>query len=179
MNKITVKDIALMAILTALLFVQEQLLSFIPNVQLTFLLIVLFSKKLGTIKTLIIITCHVLLDNLFMSSFNVLFVCFNLIGYAIIPITLNTIFKKIDSNIILGLLGVLYSIIYSWLYIIPNIILLDVDMLAYFIADIPFELILCFSSLLTIVLLYNPLSKVLDNLLESKETQIWVSLLFV
>ena len=80
MNKITVKDIALMAILTALLFVQEQLLSFIPNVQLTFLLIVLFSKKLGTIKTLIIITCHVLLDNLFMSSFNVLFVCFNLIG---------------------------------------------------------------------------------------------------
>lgn len=171
MNKITVKDIALMAVLTALLFVQEQLLSFIPNVQLTFLLIILFSKKLGTIKTLIITLCHVLLDNLFMSSFNILFVGFNLIGYAIIPITLNTIFKRIDSNIILGLLGILYSLIYSWLYIIPNVIITDLDLLAYFIADIPFELILCFSSLLTIVLLYNPLSKVLENLLEVKETQ--------
>ena len=68
MNNLKVKDIALMAILTAILFVQEQLLNFIPNVSLTIFLMVLFSKKLGFVKSMIIITCHVLLDNLFMSN---------------------------------------------------------------------------------------------------------------
>ena len=100
MSNLKVKDVALMAILTAILFVQEQLLNFIPNVSLTFFLMVLFSKKLGFVKSMIIITCHVLLDNLFMSSFNIVFVGFNLLGYYVIPITLNTVFKKVNNNLI-------------------------------------------------------------------------------
>ena len=38
---LTTKDIALIAVLTGVLFVQEQLLSFIPNVQLTVFLLVI------------------------------------------------------------------------------------------------------------------------------------------
>ena len=34
-NKILVRDIALIGILTAILFVQEQALTFLPNIQLT------------------------------------------------------------------------------------------------------------------------------------------------
>ena len=163
MNKITVKDIALMAILTAILFVQEQLLTFIPNVSLTIFLIVLFSKKLGLIKTLLIITCHVLLDNLFMSSFNVVFVGFNLLGYYIIPLTLCTFFKRINNNIVLGLLGFIYSLIYCWMYIFPNMIVLNIDLISYLIADILWELVLALSSLISIILLYNPMSKVFNK----------------
>jgi len=42
MKKMSVKRLVIISILTAILFVQEQILSFIPNIQLTFLLIILF-----------------------------------------------------------------------------------------------------------------------------------------
>ena len=169
MNNLKVKDIALMAILTAILFVQEQLLNFIPNVSLTFFLLVLFSKKLGFVKSMIIITCHVLLDNLFMSSFNIVFVGFNLLGYYVISITLNTVFKKVNNNIILGILGFCFALIYSWAYIIPNVIVLDINVKAYLIADILWELTLGLCSMLTIILLYNPMSKLFDNYLTKED----------
>ena len=96
---LTTKDITLIALLATLLFIQEQALSFIPNVQLTVFLLVLFSKKFGLLKTIIISSIHVILDNLVMGSFNLIFVPFMLLGWLIIPITLNTIFKKVNSNI--------------------------------------------------------------------------------
>ena len=115
MNKrITVFDIALISLLSALLFIQEELLSFLPNIQFTVFLIVLFSKKLGLLRTTIIVIIHVILDNLYMSSFNIMYTPWMLIGWLIIPITLCTIFKKVNSNIILAFLGVFYSFIYCW-----------------------------------------------------------------
>ena len=101
-NKISVFDIALVAILAAIIFVLEQLLSNIPGVQLTIFLIVLFSKKLGTIKTCIIIIIHVLLDNFAMSSFSLIYTPAMLIGWLIIPLTLNTIFKCVTNPILLA-----------------------------------------------------------------------------
>ena len=63
--KLSVRDLTLIAVLTTVLFVSEQLLSFIPNVQLTVFLIVLYSKRVGFVKTSIVTIIHVLLDNLF------------------------------------------------------------------------------------------------------------------
>ena len=42
--------------------------------------------------------------------------------------------------------------------------ILEIDPLAYFVSDIPFELILAGSSFLSILLLYDPLSNVFDKL---------------
>ena len=67
------KDITLIALLTTLLFVQEQALVFIPNVQLTVFLIVFYSKKLGFLRTSLIVAIHVVLDNLVMGSFNLIY----------------------------------------------------------------------------------------------------------
>ena len=50
-----VKDITIIAILAAILFVQEQALSFLPNIQLTVFLLVLYSKTLKLWKVLLII----------------------------------------------------------------------------------------------------------------------------
>ena len=40
---LSVRDIAIVAILTAILFVMEQVLSVVPNVQLTVLLLMIFA----------------------------------------------------------------------------------------------------------------------------------------
>ena len=163
---LTTRDITLIAILTAILFVQEQVLSFLPNFQLTVFLLVLFSKKIGFINTIIITTIHVLLDNLVMGSFNFIYVPFMLIGWLIIPVLLNTIFKKVNSNILLAVLGVMFSFIYCWIYIIPNCIILQTDFFSYLIADVIWEILLASSSFITILLLYTPCSNVLDKVLK-------------
>ena len=56
--RFSIKDIVLIAACISIVFVQEQILSFIPNIQLTVFLLVLFSKKLGFIKKTIIVFIH-------------------------------------------------------------------------------------------------------------------------
>lgn len=163
-EKLVVRDIALIAILAGIMFVLEEIMTFLPNIQLTVLLIVLFSKKLGLKRTSLIVLIHVILDNLFMGSFNFIYTPFMLAGWLIIPLSLNTIFKKVDNKLILALLGILFAFIYCWLYIIPSSLYFNINIKAYFISDILFELLLAASSFISIYLLYNPLSKVIENM---------------
>lgn len=165
-----VRDITVLAILTCILFILEEVLSFLPNIQVTFLLIVLYSKVLGSKKTSIIVIIHVILDNLFMGTFNILYVVFQAAGLLIVPITLNTLFKKVNGSLGLAILGIFYSIIYSVLFMIPACIIGSMELLPYYIADIPFEILLALSSFLTILWLYEPLKKVLNKLI-NKETE--------
>ena len=158
------KDITIIAVMTTILFVQEQLLASLPGIQLTVFLIVLFSKKLGLAKTSIIIVLHVLLDNFYMSSFSLMFTPTMLIGWLIIPLSLCTIFKKVESPILLALLGVLYSFIYCWLYIIPSYFLISIDPITYLISDIAFEITLAVVSFVSILFLYRPCSNIFELL---------------
>src|SRR5574344_1197180 len=114
MKKMTIKRLVIISILTAILFVQEQILSFIPNVQLTFLLIILYCKTFNFIESVLMITVHVILDNLLMGSFNLIVVPFMYAGYLVILITLKTIFKKVNYSLGLAFLSILYSLIYCW-----------------------------------------------------------------
>lgn len=164
MKKITIKDMVIIAVCTAILFVQEELLSFLPNIQFTVFLIVLYSKKLGFIKTTFIVIIHTILDNLFMGSFNIIYFPFMLLGWLLIPLSLSTIFKKVESSFKLALLGILFSLLYSWIYIIPNSIILNINPLHYLYSDILFEIILAASSFISILWLYKPCSKIFDHL---------------
>ena len=87
-----------------------------------------------------------------------------LIGWLIIPLSLCTIFKKVESPIVLGLLGVLYSFIYSWLYIIPSYFLISIEPIAYLISDIAFEITLAVVNFVSILFLYKPCSKIFELL---------------
>lgn len=162
-NKI--KDITLCAICTSILVVQEQILAFLPNIQLTLFLMVLFSKKLGLIRTIIIITCYTLIDGLVGGPFNIIYIIFMLIGWLIIPILLCTIFKKVQSPLYLALLGVMFAFTYSWINIIPNLILTSASIISYLIADYPFELLLAASSFLSILWLYTPIERVFKKII--------------
>lgn len=167
-NKVikSTKDITLIAIMTTILFVQEQLLTSLPGIQLSVFLMVLYAKKFGLGKSVMITVLHVLLDNFFMSSFSLMYTPTMLIGWLIIPFTLCTIFKRVESPAILGILGIMYSIIYSWLFIIPNYLIMHIDPIAYLISDVVFEVVLAACSFLTIVLLYKPCSNIIDLMLK-------------
>lgn len=162
----SIKQIALYSVLTSILFVSEQLLSFIPNVQLTFLLIVLYSKVLGLKPTIIIIVIHTLLDNLITGSFTPFVIIPMMIGYLLVPITLQTFFKNANTPLFLALFGVLMGIIFSFMFVIVNVWFLDVSLKTYVIADIPYTLILIASNFITILWLYKPLNNLLVNIID-------------
>lgn len=166
MNKLTIKDITIVAVFAAILFTQEQVLTFLPNVQFTVFLIVLFSKKLGFIRTFFIVLIHVILDNLVMGSFNIMYFPFMFLGWMIIPITLCTIFKKCESPLILAILGIVYAFLYSWIYVIPNVLVLEVDPWVYLVNDLWWEIVLAVSSFLSIMWLYDPCAKAIDKIMK-------------
>lgn len=158
-----IKEITLIAVLAIILFLQEQLLSILPNIQLTILLIMVYSCTLKMKKTMIIVTIHVILDNII--SFNPVFLVFMLIGWLIIPISLNTIFKKIREPLSLAFLSILFAFIYSFTMIIPNLFLYEINLLNYFLMDLPFEIILATSAFITVLWLYKPLIRIINRLL--------------
>lgn len=160
-----IKDVVIISLLAVVLFVQEQLLMVIPNVSLTIILMILYSKKLGLKKTLLIIFVYCMLDNLYMSSFNIVFTPVMLIGWFIIPIAVNTVFKKVNNIFHLSLIAFLLSLTYSWAFVIPSCLMFDMNVITYMIADIPYELILGISSFATTLILYKPLSRVFDKYL--------------
>lgn len=160
-----VKDITLIAIFSVILFIQEEILNFLPNVNLTIFLIVLYSKKLGIKRTMLIIFVYCLLDNLVMNSFSIYFTPCIFVVLILIPILINTIFKNIDDKLKLSFLGVFFSLMYCWSFIVPSVLIYKTDFLSYIIADMPFETLLSISSFISIMLLYNPCSKAIDKLL--------------
>lgn len=164
MQKITTKDIVLIALFAAILTIQEELLVFIPNVNLTVFLIVVFSKSFGLLRSLLIVAVYVLLDNLIMGSLSPIWTPFMLLGWSLIPILLNTIFKLVNESTKLAVLGAFFSFLYCWIYLIPNVIVLNIDIRAYLAADIYFEIILAVTSFLSIMWFYEPVYKVIQRL---------------
>ena len=99
--RIRIFDLVVISIFTAIIFVVEQALSFIPNVQLTVFFFILFTKLIGYKKTLFIVILHTLLDNMYMGTMIWHLVVPMMFGWSLIPILLGTVFKKVDG--ILGL----------------------------------------------------------------------------
>ncbi len=164
-----VRDITLISIFATVLFVQEQVLSLLPNIQLTILLLVVYSKTLGFTKTSIIIVIHTILDNLVMGSFNLLVIPFMLLGWFVIPVLLSSIFKKVNSPTRLAFVGIILSLLYSWILIYPGMILQELSFSEYLLGDIIFEVVLCASSFITILWLYEPLSSLIKKLENENE----------
>ncbi len=159
----TIKDVTLIAICAAILFVQQLVLSFLPNIQFTTLLVILFTKVLGFKKTTLIIVIHVMVINI-LSPYGPLmpiYIPSMFIGWMLIPIGLTTIFKKLNSAYALAIFGFFFGFVYGWLYIPVAVLVLGTPFEAYFMMDLPFELIMALSNFLTVLWLYDPLSKML------------------
>lgn len=164
-NKL-IKDIVLTSILTAILFVQEQILSFLPNIQLTILLIVVFSKTLGLKKTIIIVTIHTILDSIFFGSFSLVYFIPMLLGWLTIPILLTTVFKKVESPLILSIIAGGCACLYTLYFAIINSLIMNTNIITYLIADIPFTLLLIVSSVISVIWLYQPLNQLIKKYLK-------------
>jgi len=156
-----IKDAALIAVCAAILFVQQYALSFLPNVQATILLMVVYTKMLGFRKTVLIIIIHVIVYNMLAPFGPVLplHLVSMSIGYLIIPIFLSTLFKKVKTPLGLAIFGFFHGFLYGWSFIPVTVFMLNIPLLEYFLLDLPYEFIMSITSFLTILWLYEPITK--------------------
>ena len=158
-------EITILAAAVAILFVQEQVLTIIPNFQFSTVLIVIYSRVFKFRKTTLIIFVHVLLDNIYMGSLGMLNIVIPMfIAWMIIPILMNTIFRNTENIIILMIFGYFFGHIYGLVYVPFQAWLLNINIRTYIIADIPFEIIMGISNAITIMWIYQPIKNVLEQL---------------
>ena len=158
----SVKRLVRIAIFASLMFVQEFVLSFIPNIQLTQCLIAIYYYAFGLVDTLFIILIHVFLDNLIMGSFNLIYTPAMLVGWMLLPIILH-IFKSKQNKFFVATLVGIHAIMYSLCFALANSLMLEVSFLTYFISDIPFEVILIVNGFVTTLLLKDKLVLLLQK----------------
>lgn len=147
------------ALLTAILFVQEEALSFIPNVQFSVMLIMAYAATLKFYQTAIIVSVHVFLDNLIMGSLSPTVVLPMFVGWMLLAV-LGYVTKKSKLWVVV-LTSVLGSLLYTKAFALTNWLVLKVDIVAYLLADVVFDIILCCSSIVTVMFLYQPVCKLI------------------
>jgi energy-coupling factor transport system substrate-specific component len=161
-----IRNMTLIAICAAILFVQQIALSFLPNIQFTTLLVIIYTKVLGFKKTSMIVVVHVLAIGFFSptGTLNPIYLPAMLIGWLLIPILLSTVFKKMNQAFSLSLFALVFGFVYGWIFIPFSVFFLNVPFLEYFLMDLPFEIIMAVNNFITVLWLYDILKKVLVQL---------------
>ena len=145
----------MIAMFIAIIFAQEEVLTGIPNVQLTVLLLMVYGAVVGPLWGTVIVFAHCFLDNVFMASLmpNVFFPM--AAGWEIVML-FGWISKKwpLYAKTIMSVIG---ALIYCWLFVLANYLTIPgIDIHKYIIADIAFEIVLMCSSGISVALLYVP-----------------------
>ncbi|MBU1020290.1 MAG: hypothetical protein KJ847_03680 [Firmicutes bacterium] len=164
------KKMLMIAISIAIIFTQEQLLMFLPNIQFTVLLIIVFTSVYSFKETMILITGYVFLDSMYMGGLNPFFVTPMLIAWYLIPISYHTILRKTNNEIALSIFAFVFGIVYGLIFIPFQMIQFGVTTLwPYLLNDIPFELIMAFTGTLTVLWMYKPLYNLLNNIVNQNQ----------
>ena len=141
--------------LTAILTTQEELLTVIPNVQFTFLLVIAYGATIGMLDGTLVVIVHVIIDNLIMNSFTPFIMIPMFIGLEIALLCGYLLKNKKEwlVAIFAGISGFIYCMVFwgstVWFY--------SVEPIPYLISDIPFEAVLITCNIITVLFLYKPI----------------------
>ena len=156
-----IKDIALIGIMSAILITVQVALSFLPNIELVSLLIILYTLVFGR-KTLYIIYVFVIVEGMIYGIslwwINYLYI-WTLLFFAVM------LFRRERSVLLWAILSGFYGLAFGALCAIPNLFLSGLpSAVSYWIAGIPFDIAHCISNFIITLLLFHPLYHVLDGI---------------
>jgi hypothetical protein len=134
-----------------IIITQQYFLTFLPNIQLTFLLILIFVRTHRIYESCILIVSYVLLVGL-IYGFSI-FTVFTLLSWLLMLVF------KWKVNLILV---ILISILQMWIYIPMSLVMYNVSLWYYLMSDIPFTMIYITNNVLLWIWLYERLEKVID-----------------
>ncbi|MCF7923855.1 MAG: hypothetical protein K9L64_01965 [Candidatus Izimaplasma sp.] len=160
-----IKEITLLAISTAILIIQEFAFSFIPNIQLTTFLIMVYVRVFGLKKTLTIVIIHVIIDNLLFGSIGMLNIVIPMmIAWILIAIIFYFVQKKTNNILVFAIFAYLFGHLYGMIFVPFQAFILQIDILTYLLIDILWQIVMGIGNLLAVLWLFHPLSNVLNDL---------------
>ncbi len=163
------RDLMIASVFAVLIAIQEFILSGIPNVSLTFLLIVILTRLVSFEYSVLSISTFVLIDNLLMGSLMINYIVPMLVSYLLLIIIMELLFSKRDNEIMIGILGFIFGIIYTLMFAVTDSLIFDIDIIKYLIAGSVFTLVLCINNFLTIVWLYKPIINRLQQYISEED----------
>ena len=164
------KKMMMIALSVAILFTQEQIMVFLPNISFTVVLIVVFVSVYSFKESIILITAYVILDSIYMGGMSPFLIIPMLIAWYLIPISYHTILRKTKSEVKLAMFAFVFGFVYGWVYIPFRMIQIGISELwPYLLADILFEVIMASFGFLTILWLFKPLYNTMDEIMKSKK----------
>jgi hypothetical protein len=160
-----IKEIIILALSTSILIVQELAFSFLPNIQLTTFLVMVYVRAFGIKKSSMIVLVYVFVDNLIFGSLMMLNIVLPmLIGWFFIIYSFYFVSKMSHKLWVYVVLAYLFGHIYGLIYAPFQVWILKVEMIPYLIVDLPWQVIMGLSNALSVLWLYEPLSQFLVKL---------------
>ena len=160
-QKISLLDISIIGVAAALMIGIQVALSVIPNIELVSLLVILFTlhfqrKALYIIYVFAIVECLIYPFGLW---------CIAYLYIWTILFFITCIFKETESSIVWAVIGGIYGLIFGTLSSIPYFFTSGfAGGLAYIVAGLSFDIIHCIGNFTVILILFNPLNKLLEKL---------------
>ncbi|MCD7862523.1 MAG: hypothetical protein LUG61_03165 [Lachnospiraceae bacterium] len=158
---ITVKDIALIGMMTATIEVAKDSLAFLPNVELVTLLIVLYTLFFGR-RVFLAIPAFVLLQGL-LCGFGLWWIMYLYVWPLLALLT--SLFRKQTSFLFWSAFCGLFGLFFGALCSLPYIVLSGpAAALAWWVAGIPFDIVHGVSNAVLCFVLFKPLRLALGKL---------------
>ena len=160
-QKNTTKEIVILALCTALIFIQQIALAGLPNIELVSLLIIVYAKTFR-FKSLYIIYVFAVLEGVFY-GFHIWWITYLYIWtiLALIIIAMN----KVKSPFIWAVMSGVFGLLFGMLCAIPYLIIGGPAMaIAYWVSGIPFDIAHCVSNFILCLILWKPLTKITSKL---------------
>jgi energy-coupling factor transport system substrate-specific component len=164
----TLKQLTLTAMYLAVIVVLESLMAGLPNVQLTVVLMMAFAVTFPKAIFMPFVLAYVVIDN-----FAGIFLMGSIDPFIMIPMTVAWLvlvyatyaFRKKPFYWLIGF-GLIYGFLYGWIYIPAHMIRFGITTFwPYLLADLPFEITMAVTNVISISLLYPPLVKLMRDLM--------------
>ena len=154
------RELVLFGALTAVVFVAQVLMGFLPNLELVTLLLLLYTVMFGR-KVFFIIYVFVLLEGFFY-GFGLWWINYLYVWSVQALITL--IFRKQDSVVFWSILSGFYGITFGALCALPHFFMGGPSSaFAYWVPGVAYDIPHCIGNVLLCLLLYRPLRQLLEQ----------------
>ena len=160
-GRLSVRELCILAFFAALMFSVKTVLASIPNVNLNALLIILVTVCFGW-RALYTVGVYILLEGLIF-GFSIWWFSYLYIWPLLVVLVM--LFRENDSPLLWAILAGVYGLLFGPLMYIGYFAVLGGwrGYAAMWIAGIPYDLIHAVSNFLTVLILFKPLSRIMDH----------------
>ncbi len=153
-------EILILALFGVIMYISQVIMASLPNIEIVTLLIILVTRKFGYkafMSVYIFVGCEILTYGLSMWVINYIYV------WAVLCLIVLLV-RKIDSIFLYTFIAAIFGITFGTLCSIPYFITGGISMgVSYIISGLVYDLLHCGGNLLTVAVLYKPLTMVLDK----------------